>query len=72
MSAEVPKLHRRLPLGEVEFFGDRPPAEVDVVLSDPAMRLPYPSLTLVPDERRKAPIDDRAMAFPALSRYEYV
>lgn len=72
MSAEVPKLHRRLPLGEVEFFGDRPPAEVLVVLADPAMRLPYPSLALVGDERAAPPIDDHSMAFPALHRYEYV
>lgn len=72
MSAEVPKLHRRLQLGEVEFFGDRPPAEVDVVLSDPAVRLPYPSLSLVEERRRGPLIDDQSMAFPALHRYEYV
>ncbi|HKZ12783.1 MAG TPA: hypothetical protein VJL81_02950 [Solirubrobacterales bacterium] len=72
MSAEVPKLHRRLPLGEIEHFGDRPPAEVLVVLSDPAGRLPFPSLASVGDERNAPHIDDCTIAFPALHRFEYV
>lgn len=69
MSAEVPKLHRRLPLGDPEFFGDRPPAEVEVTLADPAILLPSSSV-----KPPGAPplLDDRAMAFPALHRFEYV
>lgn len=71
MSAEVPKLHRRLPLGEAECFGDRPPAEVVVILSDPATLLPHPSLS--PGDDRRAPlIDDCTMAFHAAHRFEYV
>lgn len=69
MSAEVPKLHRRLPLGEPEFFGERPPAEVEVTLADPAILLPPPPET---SATAQPPIDDRAMAFPALHRFEYV
>jgi hypothetical protein len=69
MSAEVPKLHRRLPLGDPYFNGDRPPAEVVVVLADPAVLPPSPA-------RRKTdralPLDDHAMAFPALSRFDFV
>jgi hypothetical protein len=69
MSAEVPKLHRRLPLGDPGFCGDRPPAEVVVVLADPAMLLPPPP---VPSTAAEPFIDDRSMAFPALHRFEYV
>lgn len=71
MSAEILKLHRRLPLGETECFGDRPPAEVLVVLADPAALLPHPSLPRG-DERCAPLIDDCSMAFHAAHRFEYV
>jgi hypothetical protein len=69
MSAEVPKLHCHLPLGDPGSFGDRPPAQVVVVLADPAVLLPHPSLSPIAPE---LPIDDRSMAFPAEHRFEYV
>jgi hypothetical protein len=69
VSAEVPKLHRRLPLGEAACFGDRPPAEALVVLADPAGLLPLPYLAPVSGE---SAVDDRAMAFQAVHRFEYV
>lgn len=71
MSAEIPKLHRRVPLGDPGSFGDRPPAQVVVVLDDPARLLPHPSLS-PDDDRRGLLIDDCSMAFHAAHRFEYV
>ena len=69
MSAEVPKLHRRLSLGDPAIAGDRPPAQVVVVIADPVAFLLPPSSSPAPD----APTpDDRSMAFEAVGRFEYV
>jgi hypothetical protein len=69
VSAEVPKLQHRLALGAPEPFSDRPPAEVLVVLADPAAFLPPPPVAPVPGEPS---LDERAMAFKAWHRLEYV
>jgi hypothetical protein len=42
-----------------------------VVLADPAVLLPYPSLS-AHEEPRGPLIDDRSMAFQAAHRFEYV
>ena len=69
MSAEVPKLHRRLSLGDPVGCGDRPPAEVLVVLPEPVAPLPPRSRSSTGAE---LPISDRSMAFHAVHRFEYV
>lgn len=70
MSAEVPKLHRRVPLGDAAVAGDRPPAQVVVVIADPAAFLtpPRPAASVLGGPA----LDERLMAFEALSRFEYV
>jgi hypothetical protein len=68
VSAEVPKLRHRLSLGDPSC-GDRPPTEVVVVLADPAVLRPVRSFSTEPDPLR---LDDRAMAFEAVHRFEYV
>jgi hypothetical protein len=69
VSAEVPKLHHRLSLGDPAITGDRP-AEVIVLLADPAAFLapPRPAASV---PRDPAP-DERAMAFPGRGRFDYV
>jgi hypothetical protein len=69
VSAEVPKLQHRLLLADPDAFGDRPPAEVIVVLPDPAVirRLRFFAAEPAPPRR-----DDRAMAFKPWHRFEYV
>jgi hypothetical protein len=69
MSAEVPKLQRRLPLGDAACFGDRPPAEMVVVLAEAVALGVRPYL---PVTAGKTAIDHSAIAFPAKSRFEYV
>ncbi len=69
MSAEIPTLHRRLPLGDAAIAGDRPPAEVIVVIADPIAFLTPPRPDSVPGA---PPLDDRSIAFEALSRFEYL
>jgi hypothetical protein len=70
MSAEVPKLHRRVPLGDAAVAGDRPPAQAVIVIADPVAFLAPPRRKA---EVRGAPaLDERAMAFEAWSRFDYV
>ena len=69
MSAEIPKLHRRLPLGAPGAFGDRPPAEAIVVLADPAV--PRALSTSPPSSGEPACVE-RWEAFPVLSRFDIV
>ena len=69
MSAEVPKLQHRFSLAAPGAFGDRPPAEAVVVFADPALLFPLPPLPSAPGELS---LDDRAMAFKAWHRFEYV
>jgi len=69
VSAEVPKLYRRLPLEDKGAFKGRPPVEVVVLLTDPVASLPTPSSSPVDD---KPSFDDRTIAFPAVHRFEFV
>ncbi len=69
MSAEVPKLHRRLPLEDSGAFSGRPPVEVVVVLAEAEAFLPTPSSS---PASRQFSFDDRTMAFPAVHRFEFV
>lgn len=69
MSAEVPKLHHRIPLGEPGPVGDRPPAEVIVLLVDPAAVHSLPPATYMGGDPS---FDQRSIAFGALGRFEYV
>jgi hypothetical protein len=69
VSAEVPKLQHRLALENSDPFEDRPPAEVVVMLADPAALSPLLRPPLAPAEPS---LDDREMAFKAWHRFEYV
>jgi hypothetical protein len=69
VSAEVPKLQHRLSLAAPGACGDRPPAEAVVVLADPAL---LSLLTPLPSVPGGISLDDRAMAFKAWHRFEYV
>ena len=68
MSAEVPKLHHRLAL-EDPSCGDRPPTEMVVLFADPVVLRQVRSFSTEPDPIR---LDDHAMAFEAVHRFEYV
>ena len=69
MSAEIPKHQHRLALEDPAGVGDRPPAEVIVVLPDSAVLRPLRSLS---SESAQPRLDDDAMAFKAWHRFEYV
>jgi hypothetical protein len=68
VSAEVPKLKHRLLLADPDAFGGRPPAEVIVVLPDPAV---LRRLRFFAAEPAPPPVD-RAMDFKPWHRFEYV
>jgi hypothetical protein len=68
VSAEVPKLQHRFSLGDPAIAGDRPPAEVIVVLADPAAFLPPQSSS----RPAVSTLNDHSMAFEAVGRFEYV
>jgi hypothetical protein len=72
MSAEVPKVYRRVSLGDAAIAGDRPPAQAVVVIADPvAFLAPRRPGTKVAGGPNVEP-DDPSIAFEALSRFEYV
>jgi hypothetical protein len=69
MSAEVPKLHHRLSLGPPAALGDRPPAEMVILIADPALFVAPRTSSPQGDERSVA---SRSMAFEAVHRFEFV
>jgi hypothetical protein len=69
MSAEVPKLHHRLLLEDPSAFGDRPPVEAVVLLADPAALHVLTPSSYIDGEPA---LDERSIAFPALSRFDFV